>query len=112
EENSLSWALAIAWTPVLNLYFGVYDVTLVVVSVLLMTAWHYQRGGLSVGYKFLLLLLYVTPWFSQALTKLVGLQLFTLVLAALGIYVLHQVQALPDKTAQGLLSLNPEAKPA
>ncbi len=112
EENSLSWALAIAWTPVLNLYFGVYDATLVVVSVLLLTAWHYRRGGLSSEYKFLLLLLYVTPWFSQTLTKAVSLQLFTLVLAAWGIYVLRQTQALPNETAPELLPFKPEARPA
>jgi hypothetical protein len=112
EENSLSWTLAIAWTPVLNLYFGVYDVTLVVAGVLLLTAWHYRRGGLSSGYKFLLLLLYITPWFSQPLTKAVGLQIFTLVLAALGIYVLRQMQALPNETAPELLPLKPEARPA
>jgi hypothetical protein len=112
EENSLSWALAIAWTPVLNLYFGVYDVTLVVAGVLLLTTWHYQRGGLSSEYKFLLLLLYATPWFSQTLTKTVGLQVFTLVLAAFGIYVLRQMRTLPDETAPELLPFKPEARTA
>ena len=96
----------------MNLYFGVYDVTLVVVSVLLLTAWHYRRGGLSSGYKFLLLLLYATPWFSQTLTKAVGLQLFTLVLAALGIYVLRQMRTVPNEAAPELLRFKTAAKPA
>jgi hypothetical protein len=90
RDQSLNWALAIAWTPVLNLYLGIYDVTLVVVSALLLAAWLYQRGELDTEYKVHLLLLYVTPWISQTLAKVSGLQLYTIVLAAFGIYLLRR----------------------
>jgi hypothetical protein len=99
DEKSLVWALAVSWTLVLNLYLGIYDSTLVVLSVLLTTDVLYQRAGndqpvLPTSYKFILLLLYVVPWITQPIARLTAIQLYTLVLALFGIWQLVYLQQL------------------
>ena len=93
NDNNLVWALTLAWTLVLNVYLGIYDTTLVVLSVLLMTAVFYGRRDsdqwlLSPAYKFILLLLYLVPWLTQPIARFSGVQVYTLVLAVFGIYQL------------------------
>ncbi|MEZ4860925.1 MAG: glycosyltransferase family 87 protein [Caldilineaceae bacterium] len=85
------WALTITGTLVLNMYNGFYEATLLVLSLLLFTHVLYRRAAasdhaLNTGYKSLLLLLYLTPWVSQPLAKVTGVQIFTLMLLAVGIY--------------------------
>lgn len=92
-NREADWALAIAWTPVLNLYLGIYDVTLIVVSALLLAAWQLQKGNLQLEAKIIFLLLYVTPWLTQPVAQATGLQLLTVVLTAFGLYVLWWEQA-------------------
>ena len=97
EEQSLVWALALTWTLVLNLYVGIYDSTLVVLSVLLATDVLYRRVDhhqmwLPATYKFILLLLYVVPWITQPIARLTGFQPYTLTLALLGSWQLIQFQ--------------------
>lgn len=97
DECNLVWALTICWTLVLNLYVGIYDSTLVVLTALLTTDVLYRRANntgssLPVSYKFILLLLYLVPWITQPVARLTGLQIFTLVLALLGSYQIIQLQ--------------------
>ena len=107
DEKSLVWALAVSWTLVLNLYLGIYDSTLVVLSVLLTTDVLYQRAGndqpvLPTSYKFILLLLYVVPWITQPIARLTSIQLYTLVLALFGIWqlvYLQQLRSAPRSTS-------------
>jgi hypothetical protein len=99
DEQSLVWALALTWTLVLNLYLGIYDSSLVVLSVLLTTDVLYSRAGkdqsaLSTDYKFILLLVYVVPWITQPIARLTGFQPFTLALALLGSWQLINFQRL------------------
>jgi Glycosyltransferase family 87 len=89
DSREADWALAIAWTPVLNVYMGIYDVTLVVVSAVLLAALQWRRGELRAATKVLFFLLYVTPWITQPLAQATGLQLLTVVLAAFGFHVLR-----------------------
>lgn len=110
ENREADWALAIAWTPVLNLYLGVYDVTVIVVSAVLLAAWQLRQGGLRVEAKVLFLLLYVTPWFAQPVARAIGLQLFTVVLAAFGLYVLQWGKAEQEGRATVRLGVKPEAE--
>ncbi|HEY9807640.1 MAG TPA: glycosyltransferase family 87 protein, partial [Candidatus Obscuribacterales bacterium] len=109
--QSLDWALAITWTLVLNLYLGIYDTTLVVLSVLLTTnAFHRaeakNRLWLPASYRLILLLLYVVPWITQPIVRLTNLQIYTVVLALLGSWQLVRFGAiakglsLNDKTPQ------------
>jgi len=93
DERDLLWAATLTWTLVLNLYLGIYDTTLVVLSVLLFTNFLYVRSvptrpALSPQYKVLLLLLYVVPWLTQPVARLTHIQLYTLVLGLFGAYQL------------------------
>ncbi len=104
---SLVWALTLTWTMVLNIYLGIYDTTLAVLSVLLMTDVLYRqedgnRLPLSPAYKLILLLLYVVPWITQPIARLSGIQLYTLVLALLGIYQVIQLSRLTGVLSQPL----------
>lgn len=93
----LDWALAIVWTMVLNLYVGIYDSTLVVLSLLLTTDFVYRHRGedrrLPTSYKLILLLLYFVPWVTQPIARLTGIQTYTLVLVVLGCWQLIQFGA-------------------
>ena len=91
-DRSLVWALTIAWTLVLNVYLGIYDTILIVPSVLIAADVLYRkvadgRDALSPAYRGLLILLYLIPWFTQPVARLMGVQLYTLVLAAFGFYL-------------------------
>ncbi len=99
NDQSLIWALTLTWTLVLNVYLGIYDTTLAVLSVLLMTDVFYRRGDsdqlpLPAAYKLILLLLYLIPWITQPIARVTGIQLYTLVLAFLGIYQVIQFSRL------------------
>jgi len=95
DERDRVWAATLTWTLVLNLYLGIYDTTLVVLSVLLFTNFLYVRSvptrpALSPQYKVLLLWLYVVPWLTQPVARLTHIQLYTLVLVFLGAYQFAQ----------------------
>lgn len=95
NDQSLVWAIILTWTLVLNLYLGIYDATLVTLSVLLTTNVFYRRAGnhqceLAPAYKFILLLLYLVPWVTQPIARLTGVQLYTIILAVFGSYQLRQ----------------------
>jgi hypothetical protein len=94
EVSNLTWSSAIAWTLVLNVYLGIYDTTLIVVSVLITTGVVCRRAmgngsGLTPAYEFMLILLYLIPWITQTAARLTGIQLYTLVLAAFGFYLIR-----------------------
>lgn len=95
SEQSVAWAVTITWTLVLNLYVGIYDSTLVVLSLLLTTDVIYRRAAikqmkLQASYKLIVLLVYVVPWITQPIARLTHIQIYTLVLAFLGIWQLRQ----------------------
>lgn len=105
DEQDVVWALTICGTLVLNIYVGIYDSTLLVLSVLLTTDVLYRRAdntqsSLPTSYKFILLLLYVVPWITQPVARLTGLQLLTLVLALLGSYQILQFQQVVSESKQ------------
>jgi hypothetical protein len=85
------WALTISCTPVLNIYMGIYDSTILVLAVLLLTAEFFRLGvpPLPFGYKSLLLLLYLSPLFTQGIAMATGLQIYTLAVAAFGLWQLR-----------------------
>lgn len=94
KESRLLWALTITWTPVLNIYMGIYDSTILVLAGLLLTAEFYNsRNGpesLPFAYRCFLLLLYLSPMFTQSVALLAGVQIYTLAVAAFGIYQLRR----------------------
>lgn len=96
-DQSLVWAVALTWTLVLNVYLGIYDATLVVLSVLLTTHAFYRGAGNpyldpAPVYKLTVLLLYIVPWITQPIARLTGFQLYTVVIALFGGYQLGQQQ--------------------
>ena len=98
SQRRLLWALTITWTPVLTIYMGIYDSTILVLAGLLLTAELYSRGyrsdSLPFSYRCFLLLLYLSPWFTQNIALLTGVQIYTLAVAAFGIYQLRYVDDL------------------
>jgi hypothetical protein len=98
SDRSLVWAFTITWTLVLNIYLGIYDTTLVVLSILLTTNVLYrwaraEHEALTPTFKYLLVLIYLVPWVTQVVAPITNIQLYTLVLAALGLYQLSQFRS-------------------
>ncbi len=91
SEWRLLWAITITWTPVLNIYMGIYDSTILVLAALLLTAELYSSANgpdsLPFVYRCFLLLLYLSPMFTQNFALLAGVQIYTLAVAAFGIYL-------------------------
>ena len=101
------WAAAIAWTPVLNLYVGIYDSILVVQSALIACSMISTQPVLSnsgstdavvtgtrnplleSGFPYFLLLVFLAPWFSQNVAAVTGVPIYTLLLAGLGTFLLR-----------------------
>lgn len=108
SQRQRLWALTISWTPVLNIYMGIYDSTILVLAGLLLTAEFYRLGvrpsSLPFAYKGLLLLLYLSPLFTQGIAMATGLQIYTLAVAAFGVWQLRtmseQVPAAQSALAQ------------
>ena len=97
SQRWLLWALTITWTPVLNIYMGIYDSTILVLAGLLLTAEFYRAGlrgsAMPYAYRVLLVMVYLSPWFTQNIALMIGVQIYTLAVAALGIYQLRSMRA-------------------
>ena len=96
----LAWAAALACTPILSPHCAIYDTIFVIPAVMLTANFLALRRVPSTGghgadatmwltrpFAALVVLLYLTPWFTQPLAKICHIQMLTLVLAALGIYI-------------------------
>ncbi len=97
-REQLLWATCITFTLVLNIYTGIYDSIFIVIACLLTLNCLYSSFPLSlqsmpISLKTILILLYLTPWISQYFAQQIGVQIFTLVLFALGVYQFHLAQA-------------------
>jgi len=95
DGQALLWALTISWTTVLNFYVGIYDSVILVLSAILSADVLFggresPADGLAVEYKYLLLLLYVTPWFTEFVAAAIHIQIMTLVVTAYGLYLLNR----------------------
>lgn len=108
-RRRLVWAATLTWTPVLNLYVGVYDSVIVVQSAVITAGILVRRAAgpaplTSSGFAYLLLLVGVSAWFSQSLAKLTGVQVYTLALAGLGVYQLVLIgrHVFADRTDRSL----------
>ncbi|HEV7745001.1 MAG TPA: glycosyltransferase family 87 protein [Pyrinomonadaceae bacterium] len=98
QQPVMDWALTITCGLVLNVYVGIYDCTLVVLSLLLTTEILSRRQNkdelwLPTSYKFILLLVYVVPWITQPVARFTDIQIYTIVLALLGGWQLIQFGA-------------------
>jgi hypothetical protein len=87
------WIVALMWTLLLNVYVPIYDTSMIVLVGVLWYRW----GGVEMGEnrhlfntpeKVLLVLLWCSPWFTQAFARSVGFQPYTVVIAAFACYLL------------------------
>lgn len=107
RESATVWATTIAWTLLLNVYVPFYDCALVVLPLLLLTWTHdgTHQLGRHACLQWLILLMYVGAWFSQGFALATRVQVYTILLLALGAYSIRQVspeESLPPgRTAQG-----------
>ena len=110
DQRTTLWAATITWTPVLNLYFGIYDSILIVQSVLMTVASLCLRSKSETpltnsGVAYLLLLIYLVPWFSQILARMTGVPLYTLLLMGLGSYQFGRLLVARQKMRQECINL-------
>ena len=106
RENvrSAIWAMTIVWTLVLNVYLGIYDTVLVVPGALITADLlsHEEpdkRSMLTSAYTYLLAALYLVPWVTQPVARLTGVQLYTLVLAVFGFYLISLLRRVMETEA-------------
>jgi len=97
SQRLLLWALTLTWTPVLNIYMGIYDSTILVLPGLLLLA-HFYRAGLRASsmpftFRCFLVIVYLSPWFTQGIAMIIGVQIYTLAVAAFGIYQMRSLRA-------------------
>jgi glycosyl transferase family 87 len=88
-ELGLAWASTLTWTTVLNLYVPAYDTPIILLGIVLGADELYRanRHALPLVLRILFVLLYVVPWIPPVPvgdSRIV--QLYTLVLVALGVY--------------------------
>ncbi|MHC4327177.1 MAG: glycosyltransferase family 87 protein [Planctomycetota bacterium] len=95
--RELALASIISWTATINIYFPIYDSTIVVMGLLLtIDAFygHFENTArtFNPAFKALLILIYITPGISQQFAVHIGFQPYTLVLISLGIYQLFMLR--------------------
>ena len=90
----LDWAAAITWTLVLNAYVPIYDCVLLVVAGVLTGAAlrHPVSGSLPPAFHAVVALCYLSAWLTQPFARIVGIQIYTLVLAYTGMWLLLQTE--------------------
>jgi hypothetical protein len=100
DSMRMLWATTLSWTPILNLYVGIYDSILIVQSVLITSA-VICRGSktptplIGTGFAYLLLLIYIVPWFSQYLAASTGISIYPYLLMGLGTYQIGRLFGMP-----------------
>jgi hypothetical protein len=96
-DRSLLLATAIAWTMVLNLYIALYD-TICIVPALFVTAEYLlqRERQLPKSFRCWLALIYITPCITQTVARYTGLQLYTVALAGMAVYL--TLQLLPKQS--------------
>lgn len=81
-----AWITAITWTCVLNYYVLLYDSTLAILSVVLLIG---TQGQVSKPLRWLMITLFVVPWFHGPMSRAWGFQPMTVMLVAFGSYQLY-----------------------
>jgi len=102
QNPEQSWITAITWTTVLNYYVLLYDSSLIILSTVLLIG---LQGYVSKSLRWLLILLFIVPWFHGPISRMFGFQPMTVLLLAFGCYPLYKLAGCePDETAQPLAS--------
>ena len=98
-SKDLFWAVAISSTLIVNFYIPIYDTIIIVIGLFMTKNCLIKNSSSldnSVNMKFniLLVLIFVTPWFTQNIARYIGLQVFTLIISAVGLYQALLIHAL------------------
>jgi hypothetical protein len=84
-------------------YFGIYD-TVIIVPAAMLTANAMKQANLAgrrpltPAFHTLLAIIYVTTWMTQPMAWLIGLQPYTVALAALAVYLLYVTNCLLNRS--------------
>jgi len=94
------WAATISWAMIINVYVPVYDTIVLVPAIALVANLVVERSETDRWFfRFWLVLLYLIPWLTQSAAEFLRLQLFTILLAGFGYWVLtlrqHKPSGLP-----------------
>jgi hypothetical protein len=106
-QRRLLWASTVAWTMVINVYMGPYDMILVVLSLLWTAEVFYRPGNrleaLFPTFKFLTLLVIVLAWITQRpVAERTGFQIITPLLFWLAAFQLFLAwKVTPERQAAG-----------
>jgi hypothetical protein len=95
-EVGVVWAATLTWLLVLNVYSPIYEAAVVAIGLLLTADTLYARAPttrspLPLSFRIVAALTCLVPWVSQVVARGTGLQPFTLILCALGVYQLALV---------------------
>ncbi len=97
--TTLAWAATLTWTLVLNLYVPVYDCMLVVLSIIATAAIlkSFPSGSRLRGqFTVLWIAMLACSWVAIPVAHATGFQVFTVLLACLGILQLHILSKMPS----------------
>ncbi len=81
KDQRLAWATALAWTPVLSPHLAVYDAVVLIPAVFLAAA----AGKFSRRLALSATIVYLTAWFSQAVSAMAGVQPLSIAIVLLGL---------------------------
>jgi len=82
-RNETAWIVMLMGMLVCNLYVGIYDSVLAAAAMWVMADGAYRRHGrLSWDVRWLIVAVFVAPWITELTARWMGLQIYTLVLAA------------------------------
>ena len=93
-QRNLTWAVAITWTMLVNVYFPIYDSILIVIVVIVALAalrdLHWSRA-----FEWMVLLgvaEFAIGWFTEPVARQYGVQLLTLVILAIAVSLTIELQ--------------------
>lgn len=89
--RAMNWSLLLTWGLIFAAYLAVYDTTLALLPLLLVTGLVTEQftRPLPRMMKLFLAAFYFVPWVTSHAAKVTGLQLYTLLIALFGLYQFH-----------------------
>src|SRR6266545_406879 len=103
SDRSFVWAITITVSLLLNVYTPMYDCSLLAIPALLAADRLYAEGFVHLQFKILVIVLWLLPWASQALAHAVGIQLYTLAIAAFAAcLVVRSLKSVPGRATAAI----------
>lgn len=91
-NRKLSEASIITWSTIINIYFPIYDTIFIVISLLIYAGTIFRSDRnlnkiINRQTKLIVVVIYLVPWITGLFAKKYGLQLFTIALIGLAVYI-------------------------